>query len=200
MVGLLSLIGVAMVIRRAAMLLMGAPSDTGRLDAGFAAHRALTMAHIVPGLVFVVLGPWQFVEGLRSRRPALHRWMGRGVAGAGFAVGVTALAMGPQMAIGGRVETAATMFFGCVFLAALVRALAHAMRGEFGEHREWMIRAYGTGLAVATIRPIVGVFFALERVTGMGPEEFFGIAFWIGFTVQLVAAEAWIGYTRGRAG
>jgi hypothetical protein len=28
------------------------------------------------------------------------------------------------------------------------------------------------------------------------PHEFFGIAFWLGFTTHLVAAEAWITYTR----
>jgi hypothetical protein len=32
------------------------------------------------------------------------------------------------------------------------------------------------------------------------PHEFFGTAFWIGFTVQMMAAEIWINYTRsGRA-
>jgi hypothetical protein len=28
------------------------------------------------------------------------------------------------------------------------------------------------------------------------PHEFFGIAFWIGFTLHLIAAEFWINYTR----
>jgi len=28
------------------------------------------------------------------------------------------------------------------------------------------------------------------------PAEFFGTAFWIGFTLQIIAAEIWINYTR----
>jgi hypothetical protein len=31
------------------------------------------------------------------------------------------------------------------------------------------------------------------------PHEFFGIAFWIGFVLQLMAAEAWIHVTATRA-
>jgi hypothetical protein len=45
---------------------------------------------------------------------------------------------------------------------------------------------------VATIRPIIGMFFATSRFSGLSPREFFGIAFWIGFVLHLIAAEAWI--------
>ena len=38
-------------------------------------------------------------------------------------------------------------------------------------HREWMIRAFAVGLAVATIRPIIGIFFATSRVSGLTPRE-----------------------------
>jgi hypothetical protein len=59
-----------------------------------------------------------------------------------------------------------------------------------------MIRAFSVGLAVATIRPIVGIFFATSRFTHLTPREFFGTAFWIGFTLHLIAAEAWIRTTQ----
>jgi len=58
-----------------------------------------------------------------------------------------------------------------------------------------MIRAFAIGLAVATFRPIVGAFFATSRLLGLTPHEFFGIAFWIGFVLHLIAAEAWIHLT-----
>ncbi len=35
--------------------------------------------------------------------------------------------------------------------------------------------------------------FAFRRLT---PHEFFGIAFWLGFTTTLLIAELWIDYTR----
>ena len=198
---LLVLIGIAIVIRR--MLHLFAPSpappnfpDAAALDAGFARHPLLTMVHIIPGLLFVVLAPLQFVRKLRSRQPTLHRWMGRVVIASGIIIGSTALVMSPQLAIGGANETAATMLFATIFLFALIKAFLSIRRGKVALHREWMIRAFAVGLAVATIRPIVGAFFATRSLTHLTPHDFFGIAFWLGFTIQLIAAEIWINYTR----
>jgi hypothetical protein len=100
--------------------------------------------------------------------------------------------------IGGVDEKAAITLFGTFFLIALAKALWHALRHEFWLHREWMIRGYAIGLAVATIRPIMGAFFAAALMSGHTPEprEFFGTAFWIGFTLQMIAAEIWINQTR----
>jgi uncharacterized membrane protein len=200
---LLSAIGVAAVARRMLNLLAGSPAPAGlpeaaALDAGFARHPLLTMAHIVPGLLFVVLGPLQFVQTLRMRRPALHRWMGRLLLTSGIVIGLTALVMSPQMAIGGANETAATMLFATLFLFALGRAFVAIRHGKMAVHREWMIRTFAIGLAVAFVRPIVGVFFATRRITHLTPHDFFGTAFWLGFTIQAIAAEIWINYTRQR--
>jgi hypothetical protein len=47
----------------------------------------------------------------------------------------------------------------------------------------------------------MGSFFAAALLRGHRPEpkEFFGAAFWIGFTLQMIAAEIWINYTRPTA-
>jgi len=202
---LLVAIGVTIVMRRALHLLAPMPAQesfpgAAELDAGFVRHPRLTMFHIIPGLLFVVLGPFQFVRTLRCRRPALHRWTGRVVLAAGAIIGSTALVMSPQMAIGGANETAATMLFAAIFLFALVRAYLYIRRGNVALHREWMIRAFAIGLAVTTARPIVGAFFATGRVTHLTPHDFFGTAFWLGFTIQSIAAEIWINYTRASFG
>jgi hypothetical protein len=49
---------------------------------------------------------------------------------------------------------------------------------------------------VATVRPVMGVFFATSRMSGLTVQQFFGIAFWIGFSMTYLAGEAWIWYTR----
>lgn len=97
------------------------------------------------------------------------------------------------MNIGGANETAATTLFAIAFLICLLKAYAYARRREIEHHRKRMIRTFGIGLGVATVRPIVGIFFAFRR---LALHEFFGIAFWLGFTITFMAAEAWIGYTR----
>ncbi len=190
---LLAAIGVAVVIRRLWLLPEG---PSAGFDSGFARHPLLTRVHIVPGLLFMILGPLQFVRRLRVRYPRFHRWSGRVFMVVGLVVGVSALVMAPQLAIGGVNETAATLLFGTIFLVSLIKAYLHIRRRNVALHREWMIRAFAIGLAVATIRPIVGIFFATSRITHLTPHDFFGTAFWLGFTVQSIMAEIWINYTR----
>jgi uncharacterized membrane protein len=194
---ILVVIGLAAILRRIAALLAPAvaASPTG-LDANFASHSTLTMLHIVPALAFLLVGPFQFRRELRARRPSLHRWMGRMYLGAAAVIGISALVMSPQMAIGGALETAATTTFALLFLFSLARAFLWIRRRKIALHREWMIRAWAIGLAVTTTRPIVGAFFATSRFTHLTPHDFFGIAFWLGFTLHLPAAETWIRRTR----
>lgn len=194
----LALIGMAAVTRRMLVLLWpnsfaGNASPAAVLDAGFARHRVLTLIHILPGALFLVLAPLQFVPSIRRNQFQIHRWMGRVLVICGLIIGASALIMSYTMNIGGPNETAATTLFAIVFLICLVKAFVHIRRKSVERHREWMIRAYGVGLGVATTRPIVGAFFAFRRLT---PHEFFGIAFWLGFTVTFLAAEAWVDYTR----
>jgi uncharacterized membrane protein len=151
------------------------------------------MIHIVPGLLFMILGPFQFSKSIRTRHLQWHRWNGRILVACGLIIGVSALLMSFTMqSIGGVNQAAATVLFALFFLFALSKAVWHISRREIILHRQWMIRAYAVGLAVATIRPIIGIFFATSPLSGLTPREFFGTAFWIGFVLHLIAAEAWI--------
>jgi uncharacterized membrane protein len=195
-------IAVAAVTRRMLSLFGFIPassslSESAPADAAFIQYAPLTITHILAGLVFLMLGPVQFIRTLRNRRSVLHRRNGYIVLTSGVVTGVTALAMTTRTAMGGATEMAATAVFGVLFLVALARAFACIRQRHVALHREWMIRAFSLGLAVATVRPIVGVFFATRSLTHLAPSEFFGIAFWLGFTMHLIAAEAWINHTRG---
>src|SRR5580704_3555332 len=209
----LALIGVAIGARRTLNLLPvvvhgyrpPAVSSNPRLaqltglDDLFAHHPILTLVHIVPGTLFMILGPLQFSSTIRTRHLGWHRWSGRVFVICGLVIGISALVMSFRMpAIGGVNQAAATTLFGSFFLFAVCKAFWHIRRREIVLHREWMIRAFSIGLAVATIRPIVGIFFATSPLTDLTPREFFGIAFWIGFVLHLIAAEAWIRTTSER--
>jgi uncharacterized membrane protein len=202
----LAFIGLAVATRRAIVLFKPGALSSPRnpaadLDAHFASERMLVLTHILPAMLFMILGPLQFARGLRSHYPQMHRWSGRIFLAASAAVGITGLGLAYGKTIGGMDEKAAIVLFGTFFLISLGRALRHALRREFAQHREWMIRGYAIGLAVATIRPIIGFFFAAAVIRGRAPDphQFFGTAFWIGFTLQAVAAEIWINYTRPTA-
>jgi uncharacterized membrane protein len=203
----LALIGSAVAVRRmvhlAPIVVRGyhppavtsnpAAAQFAVLDDLFARHSILTLVHIVPGLLFMVLGPLQFSSTLRARHLRWHRLNGRIFVVCGLVIGISALVMSFGMpAIGGFNQAAATTLFATFFLFALGKAFWHIRRREVVLHREWMIRAFAVGLAVATIRPIIGMFFATSRFSGLTPREFFGTGFWIGFVLHLMAAEAWI--------
>lgn len=194
----LVVIGIAAVTRRSLALLWpqrfaGNAGLASGLDAGFARYAALTFIHILPGALFLGLAPLQFAPGFRQRNLKFHRRLGTVLVVCALVIGVSALVMSFTMNIGGPNETAATTLFAIAFLICLLKAYSYARRRQIERHREWMIRTFGIGLGVATVRPIVGMFFAFRRLP---PHEFFGIAFWLGFTITFMAAEAWIDYTR----
>ncbi|MGF7039614.1 DUF2306 domain-containing protein [Mucilaginibacter lappiensis] len=205
-VAFLSLIGLIIVVRRTLLLVPvlingchppATVSKFTQMDDIFAHHPVLTLIHIIPGPIFVITGPFQFIQNIRVRYPRWHRIGGRLFLISGIMIGITGLVMSFAMpAIGGLNQAAATILFSLFFLYALIKAFQQILQRKIATHREWVIRAYSIGLAVATIRVINGVFFATSRFTGLTPHEFFGIGFWIGFVIHLVVAEFWISKTR----
>jgi hypothetical protein len=183
------LIAVAVVIRR--ILALAAPSPSAppqlaQLDAFFASHAILTLAHIVPALAFVLLAPLFY-----WKRLAAAAWLHRSLFVLGVVVGLTAYAMS-VFPVGGWVERSAVLFFNSVFLYALVRAYQAIRHGHPLLERRWMTRAIGILLGIATTRPVMGVFFATSPLTHLQPRQFFGIAFWIGFSINTVVVELWL--------
>lgn len=208
---LLALIGVAIVVRRTLTLVPvlvngytppavstnPVAAQFAALDDLFAHYPILTLVHILPGLLFMLLGPLQFSTSLRARHLKWHRWSGRVYLVCSLIIGVSAFVMSIAMpAIGGSTQAVATTVFSLYFLFGLGKAYWHIIHHEITQHRRWMIRSFAIGLAVATIRPIIGIFFASSRVSGLTPHDFFGIAFWIGFLLHLIVAELWIGWTQ----
>lgn len=194
----LCVIAAAVVVRRITALVSppkNVPAQLAGLDQVFANKEALTFIHIIPGLGFVILVPFQLSRSWRSRHLRAHGWMGRVVMVLGLIIGLSALAMSTHP-IGGAIEASATIFFDLFFLFALTKAYLHVRRREIVLHREWVIRAMSIALGIATVRPIMGFFFATSRVTGLTPHDFFGIAFWIGFSLTYLVGEIWIRYTR----
>lgn len=199
-IGLLILcfIAAAVSIRRMVALASpprNAPAQLAGLDAAFAAKPGLTLLHIVPALIFVILVPFQFSRSFRNRHLRAHRWMGRVTMSLGAIVGISALPMS-RHPIGGALEASATLFYDGFFLFSLAKAFIYIRRRRIALHREWVIRAMSIALGIATVRPIMGIFFATSSKTGLSPHEFFGIAFWTGFTLTYVAGELWIRHTR----
>jgi uncharacterized membrane protein len=165
------------------------------LDAHFAKEKLLTFAHIAPALALVAILPLQFSRRFRNRHLHAHRILGRIAMVLGFIVASSGCA--PLLhPVGGALEIAAIVCFGGFFLYALTQAWLNARRGQIDAHREWVIRAMGVVLGVATVRPVMAIFFAVTLGTGKTPADIFGPAFWTGFSITLLAAELWVRATR----
>ena len=123
--------------------------------------------------------------------------MGRTIMILGIIIGGSALLL-LRSPVGGVLEVSCILLFDAIFLLALMRAYLYIRRGNVALHREWIIRAMSVALGVATVRPIMGLFFATSRITGLTPHDFFGMAFWIGLSLTYGVGELWIRYTRRR--
>lgn len=182
-------IAVAVVIRR--LFALAAPSSSGppqmaNLDRVFAGHAALTLAHILPALLFVLLAPWAMFRKTRG-----WIWAKQLLFPVGAVVGITAYAMSGY-AVGGWLERSAVLCFNSLFLFSLFKAFRHQRRGDHLQERRWLVRSIAILLGIATTRPVMGVFFATSRLTGLEPQQFFGIAFWIGFSINTIVGELWL--------
>lgn len=183
-------IGVVVVVRRAVVLshpaASGGPTDMVRLDAWFRMHTALTWLHILTALAFLMLT--LLVLWSRTRGSAMIR---RGFYMLGLMVVLTAYAMSAY-SVGGWVERSAVFFFNTFFAVAMGISF-HAWRaGMAARERRWTLRSVAIVLGIATTRPVMGVFFATSRLSHWTPEQFFGFAFWIGFSINVIVMELYL--------
>jgi hypothetical protein len=188
-------IAVAAALRRIFALahpIVAGPPQLVAMDAVFASHATKTVAHVAPALLFVLLLPFYFSERFRYAR-----WLETSLYLSGALVGITAYVMSAY-SIGGWTERSAVLLFNTLYLSALARSAWHRQQGRIDAARTWMTRACGIQLGIATTRPIMGAFFATSPITHLQPSQFFGIAFWIGFSVNTIAVELVLRGTKER--
>lgn len=178
-------------------VLSGTLPDESLFEHRYAAHPWLAYGHILPGVVYLSLAPFQLWRGFRNRHLELHRRMGRVAIIAGVTSGVFAVLFGFFFAFGGPLQATAAVTFGLWFIAAFLLAYRAIRRKDIATHRRWMIRAFAVGVAVGTIRLWIGLFEAFGII---GFRDAFGIAFWISFAMHAVAAELWLFWRPGASG
>lgn len=158
-----------------------------------AAHPIAEAIHRVGGSIYLILGALQFSPGFRARHLIWHRWVGRALlvlAVLGAATGLIFTTFYSYLPIE---EAVPTYFFGLIFLFSYAMAYRSIRRGDVVAHREWMIRGFSIGLGIATIRVIA--LTLLYTVSWPYPVLYLA-AFWLGWSVSLLAGETWINITR----
>ncbi|MCU0806125.1 MAG: DUF2306 domain-containing protein [Burkholderiales bacterium] len=155
------------------------------MRAAFVAHRGAIYAHVFASVAALALGPFQFSAKLRSRRPALHRWMGRVYLGSGVLVGGLAGLYMSAFAFGGVVSKLGFAALAVGWLYTGLRAYLAIRARDVVAHRRWMVRNFALAFAAVTLR------LWLPAAVASGVP--FGLAYpavaWLCWVPNLVVAE-----------
>jgi hypothetical protein len=109
--------------------------------------------HIVTGILFSVVGAFQFVPALRQGRRSWHKLAGRVLIPAGFILALSGLWMASFSALpagDGPVLHWLRLIFGTGMIVSLVLAVRAIIRRQFAVHGAWMTRAYAIAVAAGT--------------------------------------------------
>lgn len=145
--------------------------------------------HIAGAATALLLGPFQFLSGLREKHWQLHRWMGRvyvvscivgGIGGFIMAFGSTA----------GPIATVGFATLSICWVTANVQAWRMVLARRFAEHRAWMIRSFAMTFAAVNLR----IYVLLLPLTGLTDLQSYIATAWISWIPNLILVEL---YMRG---
>jgi uncharacterized membrane protein len=153
----------------------------------YLAHLAFLMTHIIGSMLALIIGPFQFLPGLRKGRwVKLHRGLGKTYLLGVLFGGLGGLYMA-QLAYGGTVSELGFTALACLWLYSGGRAYSHIRRREIEAHRRWMIRNYALTFAAVMLR----IWLPLSAMAGIDFPAAYPVIAWMCWIPNLVAAE-WI--------
>ena len=175
-------LGVALVSWR---FMVGGVEATMEFVAYHAQLRPIAFfAHVIFAPVALALVPFQLWQGLRNRRPIVHRVLGRLY---GLAILISG-ASGLWLAANTMAGPVAAFGFGLLavlWLGITGRGISLAIRGDRVAHRRWMIRSIALTLAAVTLR--------IQIPMGMMLDIPFDTAYpaiaWLCWVPNLIVAE-----------
>lgn len=172
-------------------LVPGAPGGGTAILANRAARLGALTAHAGLAATALLIGPWQFLGGLRARWPRLHRWNGTLYVGCCLAAAVAGLAL----AFGTTAGPVASAGFGLLALAwagTTWRAWRLARAHAYAAHRRWMIRSFALTFAAVTLR----LQMPLAGALGLDMAVAYPAISFLCWVPNLLAAELYLA-TRG---
>ena len=150
----------------------------------YEARAGAVALHVFSAVVALALGPFQFREGLRARRPKLHRAMGRIYLGVGVLVGGLS---GLYLAAGAFGGPVARLGFATLALAWLYtgwKAYSAIRAGDVASHRRWMLRNFALTAAAVTLR----IYLPASMLAGIAFEVAYPAIAWLCWVPNLLVA------------
>jgi Predicted membrane protein (DUF2306) len=130
--------------------------------------------HFAAGGIILALGCIQFVGSIRSRYPAVHRWIGRVYVTAALLAGIGGLTfIAVKGTIGGATMDVGFGIYGVLTAAAAIETYRHARARRLDIHRAWAMRLFALAIGSWLYRMEYGFWFLLADGAGH-TDEFSG--------------------------
>jgi len=208
--GVMAILAIGVTIAAAGPYMTFSSANFNQATAHYATGSWVSLAglytHIIASGLALLLGPFQFLRGLRQLRPLLHRWMGRVYLVSVLLGGLAALLIAPTM-ISGLVGAVGLMFLAVLWIGTGAMAYRSIRAGNVAAHREWMIRNFGLTFAAVTLRLWLGILIGTQvpfLQTTYGGNfsalfvEVYRVVMWLAWVPNLIVAEAIVQGRRGR--
>jgi hypothetical protein len=133
------------------------------------------LTHAIVAPFALLTGPFQFLPGLRARRPRLHRWTGRVYVTACLVAGLAALATAP-FASGGPIAGTGFGILALLWVSTTFTAWRAAVARRFDLHRLLMRFSYAMTFGAVTLRLQIPIGFML------GYPSYAAMSVWLAYT------------------
>lgn len=188
--GVLSKVGIGLVVFTSllialhAFLFQAGISGSPEFQARFDTKPVFAAMHVLGSGLALLLGPFQFMSGLRAKRPALHRLFGQvyvtmifigGIGGVGLAV----------MAHGGLVARVGFLLLDILWIVSIIFAYQAIRARQIITHQQWMLRNFSLTFGAVMLRVYLGVF----GVAGVPFDEAYPVTAWLAWVPNLILVE-----------
>jgi uncharacterized membrane protein len=149
--------------------------------------RTAFYTHVFGAAVAMAVGPFQFAQGLRARRPQVHRWLGRLYLVPGILVGGLSGLVLATLTFGGLIGRAGFFVLSLLWLGSGWHAWRAIRAGRVADHRRWMTRNFALTFAAVTLR----FYLPLSLAAGIAFDTAYAAIAWLCWVPNLVAVEWW---------
>lgn len=163
---------------------MGLSGDT-EFQTRFQAMPLFAGFHVLGSGLALLLGGFQFLARIRTRRIGVHRWMGRTYLLCVLIGGIGGAVMA-STADGGLAGKVGFFLLAVVWLVSGWQAYAAIRRGDIANHQVWMTRNFALTFAAVTLRLYLGV---TTGAMGLEFAEVYPLVAWLCWVPNLIVAE-----------
>lgn len=148
--------------------------------------------HVTSGFVIIVLGPFQFLKGIRKKNIGLHRIIGKIYV---FSILGIAAPTGLIMAFyaeGGIIASLGFAIMSFLWFWTTFKAVRKVINGSILEHEKWMYRSYALTLSAVTLRLLVPTLSL--SLTSLSDLFIIQLTAWASWMINIILIEIYLLY------